>query len=423
MNEKDQRCGLIGGKLSHSYSPLIHSALGKKYEYRLIELSSEELCGFFTKKEFDAINVTIPYKKECMQYLDEISDEARGIGAVNTVVNRGGKLFGYNTDVYGISESFRRAGISVKGKKALVLGTGGASLAAIYFLKNSGADVINVSRSKKEGCITYGELSEHRDAKIIVNATPVGMFPNVDAAPIKLMGAFDSLEFVFDMIYNPFRTKLLLEAEKLGISCMNGLYMLTAQAAKAAEHFCGENVPEENVDRAFCEVLKSCISISLVGMPGSGKSTIGSEVAKRLSCTVCDTDEYFTKKNSLTPAEAITTLGEARFRELEEECVLWCVRQGGVVATGGGAVLREANREAMRMHGVVFLIERDLSALAVEGRPLSMGRSLTELYNERRKYYEEASDAHIENDKVENACEEIIRKLPSFYCFRGGKQI
>lgn len=422
MNEKDLRCGLIGGRLSHSYSPLIHSSLGKKYEYRLIELSSKELCEFFLKRDFDAINVTIPHKKECMQYLDEISEEAIGIGAVNTVVKRDGRLYGYNTDVYGISESFRRAGISVKGKKALVLGTGGASLAAIYFLSQGGAEVINVSRSKKDGCITYGELSEHRDAKIIVNATPVGMYPNEDAAPIGLSGAFDSLEFVFDMIYNPFRTRLLLEAESLGVPCMNGLYMLTAQAAKAAEHFCGEAVSDEKVDRAFLEVLKSCVSITLVGMPGSGKSTVGAAVARELSLRLCDTDEYFTEKLSLTPAEAITTLGEARFRELEAECVAECVRHSGVVATGGGAVLRRENREAMRMHGVVFLIERELSRLAVEGRPLSMGRSLEELYNERKGYYDEASDARILNDTVEEACMDIARRLSGFYCF-GGKRI
>ncbi|MBQ1260095.1 MAG: shikimate kinase [Clostridia bacterium] len=421
MTEKDLRCGLIGEKLSHSYSPEIHASLGKQYEYKLIELEKEELCDFFRSDSFDAVNVTIPYKKECMKYLDVISSEALGVGAVNTVVRKGGKLCGYNTDVYGIEASFKKAGIDVKGKKALVLGTGGASLAAIYFLSSHGANVINVSRSKKEGCITYSELSMHRDAKILINATPVGMYPNEDASPLSLTKNYDSLEFIFDMIYNPFRTRLLLEAESLGIPCMNGLYMLTAQAARAAEHFCGTDIPTESIDRAYAGVMKKCVTISLVGMPGCGKSTVGRLLADKLSLGFCDADEYFSQKYGVSPAEVITEKGEPVFRDMEEICIDECTKRRGVLSTGGGAVLREKNRERLRMHGPVLLIERGNDELSVEGRPLSAGRSLDELYRERRPYYEAARDIKIQNVTPKGACERAEAVLSDMIFF-GGKE-
>jgi len=419
MNEKILRCGLIGEKLSHSYSPEIHASLGKEYEYKLIELKKDELEAFFKGGSFDAVNVTIPYKKDCMPFLDFISEEALGVGAVNTVVKRDGKLYGYNTDVFGIEESFRRAGVDVKGKKTLVLGTGGASLAAMYFLRAHGAVPLNVSRSKKDGCITYSELSEHRDAKIIINATPAGMYPHTDTSPLTLTGAFDSLEFVFDMIYNPFRTRLLLEAQSLGVRCMNGLYMLTAQAARAAEHFSGVPVPAEAIDKAYSSVLKRCVSTTLVGMPGCGKSTVGKLLANELSVSFCDADDYFTEKYSITPAEAIVSKGEPAFRDMEEACISECCALHGVLATGGGAVLREANRETMRMHGPVFLIERDLSALATDGRPLSKGRPLEELYRERAPYYNSVCDVKIHNTTPNDACDDILSSLSELIFFGG----
>jgi len=417
MQEKSLRCGLIGEKLSHSYSPEIHASLGKEYDYRLIELKKEELKEFFEKKNFDAVNVTIPYKKDCIPFLDSISEEALGVGAVNTVVNRNGRLFGYNTDVFGIESSFLKANVTVKGKKALVLGTGGASLAAIYFLRSKGAKVVNVSRSKKDGCVTYSELSSHRDAKIIINATPSGMYPHTDASPLALTGEFDSLEFVFDMIYNPFRTRLLLEAQSLGIKCMNGLYMLTSQAARAAEYFSGTPIPEDTVDSAYASVLRKCATVSLIGMPGCGKSTVGKLLADALSLPFCDADEYFTEKYSEAPARVIVEKGEPTFRDMEETCIEECCNQKGVLATGGGAVLRKANRERMRMHGPVFLIERDISTLSTEGRPLSNGRSLSELYSERAPFYSSACDVKIHNATPAGACDGIMSSLAELIYF------
>lgn len=422
MNEKDLRCGLIGEKLSHSYSPMIHASLKKEYSYRLIELEADRLGDFLRSDSFDALNVTIPYKKDCMQYLDVISSEALGVGAVNTVVRKDGKLFGYNTDVFGIEASFEKAGVDVCGKKALVLGTGGASLAAVYFLRSKGAQVISVSRSRKEGCITYSDLPLHRDAKIIINATPSGMFPHTDASPIRLTGAFDSLEFVFDMIYNPFRTKLLLEADSLGIQNMNGLYMLTAQAAKAAEFFTKKEVPEHITDSAYTNVMKKCATLSLVGMPGCGKSTVGKLLADALGVGFCDADEYFTERFGITPAEAILSKGEDSFRDMEEICIAECCSKGGVLSTGGGAVLREKNREQLRMHGPVILIERELSSLSTDGRPLSQGRSLEELYAVRRPFYREVCDIEVTNTTPNDACEGVITALTNLIFFGGKKQ-
>ena len=393
--------GLIGEKLGHSFSREIHARL-RGYDYELRELRPDEVEEFLVKREVRGINVTIPYKETVIPYLDEIDEAARQIGAVNTVVNRGGKLFGYNTDYTGMRELMLREGIDPAGKKVLVLGSGGTSKTAMTVAKSLGAEtILRVSRAKRDNCITYEEAREiHSDAQIIINATPVGMYPNGDACPIDIE-AFPNLTGVVDAIYNPLRTKLVLAAKARGITAAGGLYMLVGQAAAAAEHFPGEKGDPADVERVYRELLSEKENLILTGMPGVGKTTIGKILAKRLGREFVDCDDVIVGKTGCDIPTIFAEQGEKAFRDLETEVIRELSVTGGkVIAPGGGAILRPENVAALKSNGRIIFLDRPLSSItATEGRPLSANREALEArYRERYPIYCATCDAHVEID-------------------------
>lgn len=388
--------GLIGNPLGHSFSPQIHSLLGD-YSYDLFPMEENEVAPFLEKRAFDGINVTIPYKQTVIPFCDRISYEAKRIGSVNTIVKEAdGSLSGYNTDHFGFTLMLKNAGIDPKGKKALVLGSGGSSKTAVCALNDLGAsEVVVISRSGENN---YGNLHLHSDAFLIVNTTPVGMYPKNGASPIDL-GMFPKCEAVADLIYNPEKTALILQAEKRGIRCAGGLYMLVAQGAKASEFFTGSTYTSEDIERVYRGVNCGMRNVILVGMPGSGKSTVGKHVAELLGRELADSDEFITKTTGISPAEWITAKGEAEFRRVETEALSELTKRSGlVIATGGGAVTIPENHALLRQNGRVFFINRDVSLLAREGRPLSVG-DLSAMYEKRLPLYRAACDFEIKTDE------------------------
>lgn len=403
---KNMKCGLIGERLGHSFSPLIHSELAD-YSYELCEVEPSKLEAFVREGRLDAFNVTIPYKKDIIPFLDEISPEARAIGAVNTVVRESsGKLCGYNTDYFGFKYMIERADIDVKGKKAIVFGTGGASLTVCAVLKDKGAQDIAVIGRKDN---TPENIAKHADAHIIVNATPVGMYPNNARTPVDV-SLFPVCECVLDVIYNPARTKLMLDAEKRGIKAVNGLPMLVAQAVRAFEFFTNDTAKEGCIEHITSHIAQANKNIILIGMPGCGKSTVGKLIAERLGRDFFDADIEFEKMHGFTPAHCIETFGEDRFRELENVTVCELGKKSGVViATGGGVVTRRMNYDPLHQNGEIFFIERKLENLSVAGRPLSQKTSPKEMYKNRIGYYREFADATVESREIpEDTSERII---------------
>ena len=405
--------GLIGEHLTHSYSCEIHAQIAD-YEYELHELAPSELGGFLTKREFNAINVTIPYKQDVIPYLDGISDTAKRIGAVNTIVNRGGKLYGDNTDFAGMLALAKHIGVDMKGKKVLILGTGGASKTGHALAEYMGAEsVYYVSRSGKNGSITYEQaVSEHSDAQVIINATPVGMFPKQGGRPIDI-SAFPKLEGVLDAIYNPLRTNLILDAQERGIPAEGGLYMLSAQAVHAAAVFQDIPLDESLVDKAFKSVKNDKQNIVLIGMPSSGKTTVGRILAEKCGKELADTDEYIVKKIGMPIADFFAKHGEAEFRNIEKETVAGLASTGGkIIATGGGAVLDAENVRALKQNGVlVFLDRRPENLIATDDRPLASRRSaLEKLYAERYDIYCAAAEVHIDANTTPGAEADAILK-------------
>ena len=407
--------GLIGEHLTHSYSCEIHAQIAE-YEYELHELAPSELGGFLTKREFNAINVTIPYKQDVIPYLDGISDTAKRIGAVNTIVNRGGKLYGDNTDFAGMLALAKHIGVDMKGKKVLILGTGGASKTGHALAEYMGAEsVYYVSRSGKNGSITYEQaVSEHSDAQVIINATPVGMFPKQGGRPIDI-SVFPKLEGVLDAIYNPLRTNLILDAQERGIPAEGGLYMLSAQAVHAAAVFQDIPLDESLVDKAFKSVKNDKQNIVLIGMPSSGKTTVGRILAEKCGKELADTDEYIVKKIGMPIADFFAKHGEAEFRKIEKETVAGLASTGGkIIATGGGAVLDAENVRALKQNGVlVFLDRRPENLIATDDRPLSSRRSaLEKLYAERYDIYGAAAEVHIDANTTPGAeADSILKEL------------
>ncbi len=407
--------GLIGEKLGHSFSPEIHKKIGD-YPYELREIQKSSLDKFMTDKDFSAINVTIPYKKAVIPYLDVISDEAKAIGAVNTVVNKNGILYGYNTDFYGLKNLILRVTKSLHGK-VLVLGTGGTSLTAKAVCKHLGAkEILTVSRAQKDDCITYEEMYDsHTDAAFIINCTPCGMYPNDFDTPVRLT-PFHKLEGVIDVIYNPLRTPLIREAKRLGIAAEGGLYMLVGQAVEAYGHFFGTETDTEITDRVYSEILSEKQNIVLIGMPSCGKSSIGKRLCELLGCSFYDTDEEITKNSGMTIPEIFKKYGEEHFRDLESEAIRSLSQgiSGAVIATGGGAVLRESNTDLLRANGVLVFIDRDLDLLIpTSDRPLTSDiDALTKKYNDRYPIYSSVRDICIcGNGSVNEVADDIIEKL------------
>jgi shikimate dehydrogenase len=407
--KKQIKCGLIGEHLSHSFSPQIHRELAD-YSYELYEMPESEVGNFLKAGNFDAINVTIPYKKTVMPYLDEISDEAMRIGSVNTITKtKDGGLRGDNTDYYGFLYTVNKSGIVIKGKKLLILGTGGASLTAKTVCEDLGAsEIVFVSRS---GEINYENVYEKcADFRVIINCTPVGMYPNNGTSPVSLE-KFKSCEGVIDMIYNPAKTALLLEAESLGIKHINGLPMLVAQAKKACELFLEEKIDDSEVNRITEIIALNSANIILVGMPGCGKTTVGKRLAEITGRKLLDTDEMIASSNGRTPLEIIKSDGEERFREIEHVEIKNAGKLSEkIISTGGGVVTRAENYSPLHQNGKIVFIHRPIEKLATDGRPLSV--NLSEMYKKRLPMYRNFCDIEVQNNSDIDSCvNEILQKL------------
>ncbi len=407
-------CGLIGRRLGHSYSPQIHRALAD-YDYKLWELEPEELETFFRRRDFIGVNVTIPYKQAVIPLLDGLSETARAIGAVNTVVCRGGKLCGDNTDFAGMAALIRRIGLSLEGKKVLILGTGGTSKTAMAVARSLGAaEVYRLSRSGRDGALTYEEAARlHADADVLINTTPGGMYPAVEGCPVAL-DAFPNLSGVVDAVYNPLRTNLVLQARSRGIPAEGGLYMLAAQAAYASALFRGCETSQHDIDLAYQTVRREMENIVLIGMPSSGKSTVGRALAERLGKRFADSDALVTERIGMPIADYFAQRGETAFRDREQEAVAALAALGGqVIATGGGAILRPENVTALRRSGrLVFLDRSPEKLIATADRPLASDReSLRRRYEERYDLYCAAADLRVDGDgTVEETAQRIEKE-------------
>ncbi len=405
--------GCIGEKLGHSFSKEIHNAL-TDYEYSLKELKREELSEFFKKKDFKAINVTIPYKQDVIPYLYWISDEAKAINAVNTIVNKDGKLYGYNTDFYGLKALIERENVSLKNKKVVILGSGGTSntaFAVASFLE--ALSVLKVSRNCKDGYITYDELyKKYSDCEIIINTTPCGMYPNVGASAIDL-AKLPKVEAVFDAVYNPLKSKLVLDAKKKNITAVGGLYMLVSQAAYAVEKFINEPVDNNKVEEIFKNLYKQKMNIALIGMPASGKTSVGKALSQKLNKTFIDSDEEVVKIENKSIPEIFSEFGESYFRALEKKAIHEIsMHNAQIISTGGGAVLNSENIDNLKGNSRVYFLDRPLEKLiTTSDRPLSSNRAdLEKRYNERYKIYKTSADVIIDGSGTVEEVAKIIEE-------------
>ncbi|MBR0040724.1 MAG: shikimate kinase [Oscillospiraceae bacterium] len=403
------KCGLLGEKLGHSYSPMIHAALAD-YEYLLYEKSPAELEDFLLRGDWDALNVTIPYKKAVMPYCAELSDAARRCGSVNTLLRLpDGGIRGENTDTDGFRFLLRSLGFDPSGKKSVILGSGGAAAAVRAVLEEEGAsEIVTVSRRGEDN---YETLARHADARFVVNATPVGMFPHNGEAVCSLR-SFPRCEAAADLIYNPARSALLLEAEELGIRHVNGLGMLVAQAKRSCELFCGRTIPEGEITRIEETLSRRMRNIVLIGMPGCGKSTIGKLLAEATGRVFCEADALAEREAGLSIPEIFRRGGEDAFRARETAVLTELGRLSGcVIATGGGCVTREENYPLLHQNAVIVWLQRDLGKLPKEGRPISLGSDLNELYARRRPLYERFCDLTVPNDGTpEETVHAILKK-------------
>jgi shikimate dehydrogenase len=400
-------CGLLGRKLSHSYSPAIHAALGD-YSYVLFEVEPENLADFFKNENFHGINVTIPYKQDVMKFCGGLSPAAQEIGSVNTILRKpDGGLFGDNTDAAGFKKMVEKLNIPVKGKKAIIFGSGGSSLSVHYVLKELGAGeiaVIKIEDNKPE------TLSRHADASLLINCTPVGMYPNTGESPC-LLDYFPRLEGVLDLVYNPARTRLMLDAENLGLPAIGGLTMLVGQAAVSSQIFTGSG-DAPDISRVINKLRRDMENIILIGMPGSGKSTHGRIIADKLGKTFIDIDTEIEKAAMRTIPEIFAQEGEAGFRAKETAVLAKFGKESGlVIAAGGGVVTREENYSHLHQNGTLIFTERDVNTLAREGRPLSQG-DLMKMYETRLPMYQRFADITADaNGNPQEAAEKILEAL------------
>ena len=387
--------GLLGERLGHSFSPQIHRDLAG-YDYQLLPTPPEAVEDLFARRAFQGLNVTIPYKRTVMPLCDEIDPRAAAIGAVNTVVNRNGRLTGYNTDIDGFLYMARRAGVDMAGKKVVILGSGGTSRTARAAAGELGArEIVTVSRHGEDN---YQNLSRHADAQVLVNTTPVGMYPNWGQSPVSLE-SFPALEGVLDVVYNPLRTALLLQAQERGLPCSCGLPMLVAQAKRAAELFTGQNIDDSRAEAVLHGLREQLTSIVLIGMPGCGKTTVGRALAGKLGRTFVDLDEEIVRRAGTSIPEIFAREGEAGFRERESALVReFGERTGLVVSTGGGVVTRRENYIPLKQNGLLLHLRRDPAALPTDGRPLSQATAPEELWRRRAPLYAAFADGEIDNN-------------------------
>lgn len=388
------RCGLLGRKLGHSYSPAIHAMLAD-YAYTLYEKEPEELEDFVKHGDFHGMNVTIPYKKAVVPFCDLLDPLAEQLGSVNTLVRLGdGRLLGANTDTWGFDQMLGKVGISCEGKKALVLGSGGASATVQAILKLADAEVVVISRTGEDN---YDNLDRHADAQILVNTTPVGMYPNNRVSPVDL-DRLPNLQAVLDVVYNPARTQLILDAEARGIPCESGLYMLVAQAVQASELWTGQRISDETMERVWRTIGRSMQNVILIGMPGSGKSTVGKALAQKLNRPFVDADAEITARIGDIPAY-FAAHGEEAFRKVETEVLADLGKQSGlVIATGGGCVTRPENYASLHQNGEIIWLQRDLDKLPTDGRPVSQRDGISAIYAARKPLYERFADKIADNN-------------------------
>ncbi len=407
--------GLIGEKLSHSFSPILHSYIGD-YDYQLKEICREDISEFLNSASFKGINVTIPYKQTVMEHLDYISEDAKMIGAVNTIVNRGGKLYGYNTDFTGLRALIIKSGVNTANKKALILGTGGTSNTAEAVLRNLRcSDVLKVSRRPDSSSVSYDDvIRHHADAEIIINTTPVGMYPNCVGTPIQL-DCFNNIKAVFDVVYNPLRTDLIIDAQMRNIPAYGGLYMLASQAVAASELFFDRQYDKNVFESVYKAVLNNKVNIVLTGMPGCGKSTIGKILAHRTGMEFIDTDEIIVSEYGKTITDIFSEVGESGFRKIEADVIGRISEKNHcVISTGGGAVLSERNIINLMHNGCVFFLDRPLDELLpTPDRPLaSSHEDIIRRYNERIEKYRSLCDTTVSVVGPEATADLIIK------CFR-----
>ncbi len=412
------KCGLLGRHLTHSFSPLIHSFAGD-YSYKLFEIEPENADDFIRNGDYDCINVTIPYKENAYRVCDVLSEEAKEIKAVNTVCRKGGRLCGFNTDYFGFIALLKKYEIEVTDKKCIVLGSGGASKMAVYALGKLGAKSVTViSRS---GAANYDNVYDIcADTEVVINTTPVGMYPNVDETPIDI-SKFTKCEAVCDVIYNPATTRLLYEAKQLGVKTANGLYMLAGQGIKAGSLFTDKELPDSLIDDVCRAVASKTANIVLIGMPGCGKSFVGSIIAEKLGRQFIDIDAEIEKSEKRSIPDIFAKDGEEYFRSIETRVTArFCKQSGLVISTGGGVVTREENHFPVKCNSVVIYIKRDINVLPTDGRPVSQSTPIAEIYNARREKYETWCDFSVEIESDENGiskenaqrcADEICRRL------------
>jgi shikimate dehydrogenase len=392
-----KKYGLIGARLGHSYSPLIHSRFGD-YEYDLLETKAQDLEPLLRSEEYAGFNVTIPYKKTVLKMCDKVAPEAMKIGSVNTVVREDdGTLSGYNTDYFGFKYLIEANDIDVEGKKCIILGSGGASVTVRQVLLDMEAgEVVTISRLGEDN---YENIDKNADAEVIVNATPVGMYPDNGRSLVDL-DDFHDLYAVVDIIYNPYRTKLILDAMKRGIKCASGLEMLVAQASRSSELFTGKEIDNEEIEIVADEVKRETLNNILIGMPGAGKTFLGRKMAEKSHRKFVDIDDMIVKHEGESIEEIFAEKGEAYFRKVETEMLkVACKERGQVIATGGGVIKVKANYDIIKQNGVVIWIKRDLNKLETDGRPLSTKTPVEQLYAERKDAYESWSDYYIDNNE------------------------
>ena len=400
--------GLLGRTLGHSFSPGIHRSLGG-YNYELFEVEPEMLKSFFENTKLKGFNITIPYKKEVIKYCGSLSDAAQKTGSVNTIVrNRDGSFAGYNTDYYGLDYLIRTAGFDISGAKVLILGNGGVSGTVRQLVRDRGAEAVTISRKGEDN---YENLSRHCDAEFIINTTPVGMYPNNGRAVIDII-EFENCRGVIDLIYNPLKTKLVMDARSAGIRAEGGLRMLVAQAAAACELFAGSRIPDARIEAEYMRILREVENIILIGMPGCGKSSIGEALAELTGKSFSDSDIKIIEKTGRSAEDIIVSDGEEYFRRVETDIAKTeGSRTGCVIATGGGVVTRPENLDLLRQNGRIVYIRRDLADLSSEGRPISAANRTEELFRQRREAYESWSDFEVENTGIKKTAADIAKLL------------
>ena len=413
------RYGLIGEKLGHSFSKDIHERLSD-YTYDLIPLSQNEFHVFMQERNFNAINVTIPYKKAVLPYLDQLDASAEKIGAVNTIVNHNGKLIGYNTDYYGFDYMLKKHGVNLNNKKVVILGNGGASAAIQAVISTYPIQtMIIVNRTTSNHIISYEECyAKHHDAHIIINTTPVGMYPNNEKTPIDI-SSFSQLECVIDLIYNPLYTNLCVQAKRRNLLCIGGLEMLIAQAKYAVEHFKQISIREDVIDEIYRDMLKQRVNIALIGMPSCGKSTIAKELQKYLPHQLIELDEAIVDHAQMSIPQIFQTVQEDGFRTIESEiCKSYSIKNGHLISTGGGIIKKDINMLYLQQNSMIVYIDRDINHLIYQdqNRPLSSSKdAVLKLYEERSPLYLQYCDARISNnDSLDIAILDILDAYHNF---------